>query len=170
MGRGVPQQQCPLPDTLPVDDLEILPGSQGALGARHHHSPCPPPSSLPRSLCSPAIGATGLSEQNTQESVPWEVAPAQRLPVPLECGPEPKPPLHAIFFPLCLILPITFAQMGVNTGTSGRKGRWLVFCFEWGWVGKVELTVGHIPSPDLWTQDGAWPRARLPPRLTTCLS
>lgn len=69
------------------------------------------------------------------------MAPAQRLPVPLKCGPEPKPPLQAIYVPLCLILPITFAQKGVNTGTSGRKGRWLVFCFEWGWVGKVELTV-----------------------------
>lgn len=136
MGHDGPQQQCPLPDTLPLDDLEILPGSQGATGARHHHSPCPPPSSLPRSLCSPAIGATGLSEQSTREPVPWEVAPAQRLPVPLKCGPAPKPPLQAIYFPLCFILPISFAQMGLNTGTSGRKGRCWFFVLNGGGSGR----------------------------------
>lgn len=86
MGHGVAEQQYPLPDTLPPNDLEPSPGSQATVGAKPpdtstHH--VPPPLSLPRSPCSPATGATGLSEQSTQEPDPQGSGP---------CPPHPCPP------------------------------------------------------------------------------
>lgn len=163
-----------LSNTLTLDDLEISPRSQGTAGARPpstttHHVPSP--SSLPRSPCSPATGATGRSKQSTQQPVPLGSGPCPGVPCPhrthpLVCGPEPEPPLPAMYFPLS-VLPITFAQMGVNTGTLRGKGRWLAFCFGWGWVRKVGPEVAHIPGSALWTQGGAWSRAL--PRFAACL-
>lgn len=73
------------------------------------------------------------------------------------------------------LLPITFAQMEMNTGTTERQGCWFGFhfaeCSQEGGVGGQEgraqrwptfQTLPSLHSKNLWTQGGAGPRAVLP--------
>ena len=87
VGHGVTQQHCLFPAASPWM-------TEAAAG----QTPSPTLitssiSLLPRSPCSPATGAAGLSEQSTQEPVPREWSPGRpfslhTLPTP-ECHPGP---------------------------------------------------------------------------------
>lgn len=150
MGHGVAGHQYPLPDSLPLGDLEISPTSQDVAGAR-------PPSTTTHhvfSPFSPDLCVLQLLElQAFLSRAPkilslgkWPLSRGSLSPLYtfLECGPEPELLLLVMYFPLCPSCP---SQRGENTGTSERKGCWLAFGFGWGWVGKVGLRSGPHSKP-----------------------
>ncbi|XP_023610994.1 protein rogdi homolog isoform X2 [Myotis lucifugus] len=86
------------------------------------------------SRCSPATGATGLSKQSTQEPVPLRSGPYPGCPRPYHTHPGvwPKPSATGDLLPSLPVLPVTFAQMGVEHWNFWNEGKLTCFLF---WVG-----------------------------------
>lgn len=130
---------------------------------------------LPRSLCSPATGAAGLSEQSAQEPVPWEWSPGHPSslhlpPAQPEC--QPGPGTAGYLFPPSRYPACHPCTDGMEHWIRWEEGTPVGFLF---WMGKMRRhKVSSSPHPGLPTGqellDLGWNQALLPSPFISCLA
>lgn len=162
VGHGVTQQHCLFPASWPLDD-------RGCSRA----DPLAPPlvtssiSLLPRSPCSPATGAAGLSEQSAQEPVPREWSPGRPFSLHTLPTPECRPGLSTAgyLFPPSPYPACHPCTDGLERWIPWEEGTPVGFLFSTGEVRRH--TVASSPHHGLPTGqeplDLGWSQALLPP-------